>query len=88
MNKTKIKVEFRGELMTITELLPYSLVSRNVLRDRIRMEWDIERALTQKVQKQDNKGLPSKASVSANETRRKNTKFKMFAQCAYSCNAK
>ena len=89
--KATLKFEYKGELMTVSELMPYSLVDRSTLRDRlIKLRWPVNKALIQKTQRQVNGNIPSKASVSANEAKRsrKTKEFKLFAQCTARCNAK
>lgn len=89
--KAKLKFEYMGELMTISELMKHSAVDRSTLRDRlVSLKWPIEKALTCKKQRQINGNVPSAGSVAINENKRlrKNKKLKMFAQCKGRCNSK
>jgi len=86
--KANLKYEYKGQMMTISELMPYSLVKKNVLRDRLRLlGWDTESALTKKTACQMNSNTPSKSSVDIDistnnkETEKKRKEVGMFAQC-------
>ena len=89
------KFKYKGELLTLTELMEFSSVRRSVLSDRlIKLGWGIDRALNAATSVQVSKGLSSKHTVDAEisrEERKVKDKIKevgMFATCSARCNAK
>ena len=76
------KYGYRGELLTLTELMPFSYVCRDTLRERLNNRWDIDKALTVRIKKYAKEGSAASAK------KKRKVKIKMFAQCNFRCNAK
>lgn len=87
--EVKYRFSHKGKLMTVRELMPFSVVSKSVLLNRLKSGMDIHEALTKKVHHVKDRISVGKVNREINaEKKKKKKEFKLFAQCAYRCNAK
>ena len=82
-----VKYKYKGEMLTLAQLMPYSSVHRDTLYQRLRAGWDIDEALTKKVH--HIKDPVSVGAVNRELSRsRKKIKLTVFAQCTSRRNSK
>ena len=82
--KAKLRYEYYDLMLTITELMGFSCVSRHTLSDRLRNGWNVKKALITPVEPRHKTGTHSAGTVNreVNKNNKKAKKeFSLFAQC-------
>lgn len=92
--KVKNKYLYNGEMLSIVELMPFSIVSKPCLTGRLVNGWDVDLALSTKTRAKGINACVSKRDVDLDISQKlKKDKenfdeYAGFAQCSRRCNAK